>query len=104
MIYEIISDCFYKDILYPASTFVVNVTYYFVQEPQNIWDASSDWEAQGYTELEWEIESVTICNEDGSYSELTSDEDLANIFFNETDIDKQVLESIEKEKGNECIY
>lgn len=101
MTYEITSDCFYKDTLYPDSKFIVNVTHYFVQEPQNIWDSLSDWEAQGYTELEWEIESVTICNEDGSYFELTSDESLANIFFNETDIDKQVLESIEKEKGNE---
>lgn len=98
MTYEVTSDCFYKDVLYPASTFAVNVTHYFVQESQNIWDASSDWEAQGYTELEWEIESVTICNEDGSYFELTSDEDLDNLLYDSTDIDTQILEAIERSK------
>lgn len=98
MILEITSDCFYKGILYPACTLSINVTHYFVQEPQNIWDASSDWEAQGYTELEWEIESVTICNEDGSYFELTSNEDLDNLLYNSTDIDTQILEAIERSK------
>ena len=101
MILEITSDCFYKEALYPACTLIINVTDYFVQEPQNIWDASSDWEAQGYTELEWEIESVTICNEDGSYFELTTDEELGNLLYDATDIDKQVLKVIEREKGNE---
>lgn len=54
---EIYIDCY---------TFFIDVTRYFVQKPLGKW-CDSDWDAVGYTDLEFEITSIEESFEDDSY-------------------------------------
>lgn len=53
-------------------TFYVSVTDYVNVPAQGKW-ASSDVDCYGYTEIDWDVTSVTYCDEDGNETEVQVD-------------------------------
>jgi len=51
------------DVVY---TFVVNVTEFLVVPPSYNYDAASDLDFHGYEEVEYDIITATVCDEDGN--------------------------------------
>lgn len=96
MILEVFSDVVYEDVIYPLSNITINVTHYFEQSPQDKWYVDSDWDAQGYTELEWEIPSVTIWQRNVKQKELTDPQEIAKVLYNEEDVEQEILKQIKR--------
>ena len=77
-------------------TFFIKVTDYHHQ-PALGPSADSDWDCYGYTEIDWDVTSVTYCNEDGNETEVQVDiEEYSEL------IEEKLLELIHEELEEDC--
>lgn len=70
---------------------------YVNQPAQGKW-ADNPWDAEGYEELEFDVDSVFVYNDDGNLCEITSKLEKENIISDYVDrIESKILEDIREE-------
>lgn len=80
------------------------VTNYVNQPAQGKW-ADSDWDAEGYEELEFDVDSVFVYNENGDLVEILDKVDKDSIINEYVDrIESKILEEIREEAEDYMDY
>lgn len=77
---------------------------YTYQPPMGKW-ADSDWDAEGYEELEFDVDSVFVYNDEGDLVEILDKVEKENIISDYVDrIESKILEEIREEAEDYIDY
>lgn len=84
--------------------FNCTITSYVNQPAQGKW-ADSDWDCYGYEEVEFNVDSVFVYNDDGNLCEVINKVEKENIIGDYVDrIESKILEDIREEAEDDDSY
>ena len=84
--------------------FNCTVTYYVNQPAQGKW-ADSDWDCYGYEEIEFDVDSVFVYNDEGDLVEILDKGEKDSIISEYVDrIEDKILEEIREEVEEDIDY